>query len=139
MHANPYAANLANAKALESGLLWLMLTAICLRFLIYGILPFTLARDRAAAANLKPCSPIGAAAADLDAAAGAPDQTHTADDREGPKHVEVKLRASTELAAAEVGQWRGLGMAGSELPDSGVTAATRASHGALTRPGKELK
>ena len=103
MHASPYARNLANARALESGLLWLMLTAICLRFLIYGLLPFTLPRDRAAAATLRPGSRIGAAVADLDATAGAPDQAHAAGDAGKAENPGVKLRASTELAAAEAG------------------------------------
>ena len=125
MHASPYAGNLANARALESGLLWLMLTAICLRFLIYGILPFTLPRDRAAAANLKSRSPVGAAAADLDAAAGAPDQARKADDAEKAEPLGVKLRASTELAAAEAGQWRGRGKGRPGLPDSAAAAAAR--------------
>ena len=129
MDAGPYARNLANARALESGLLWLMLTAICLRFLIYGLLPFTLPRDRAAAANLKPGSAVGAAAADLDTAAGAPDQAHGAGDAGKAENPGVKVRASTELAAAEAGQWRGGGKGGGEggsgLPNSAVTPATR--------------
>ncbi|KAK9846327.1 hypothetical protein WJX81_001569 [Elliptochloris bilobata] len=71
-HASPYAGNLNNAHALESGLLWLMLVAVCLRFLIYAALPFTLPRDRAAAADPNPLGdPVSGAAADLDKAAGA--------------------------------------------------------------------
>ena len=106
-----------------------MLTAICLRFLIYGLLPFTLPRDRAAAATLKPGSRVGAAAADLDAVAGAPDQAHAAAGARKAENPEVKLRASTELAAAEAGQWRGGakggGEGGSGLPESAVTPAAR--------------
>ena len=105
-----------------------MLTAICLRFLIYSLLPFTLPRDRAAAATLRPGSRVGAAAADLDAAAGAP-AAHAAGGAWNAENPGVKLRASTELAAAEAGQWRGGakggGEGGSGLPESAVTPAMR--------------
>ena len=117
---HPYSANLVNARALESGLLWLMLTAVCLRFLIYAALPFTLARDRAAAADPDPDprGDVAGAAADLDAAADAgggwpcaeaakvaptgaeAQEASPADASEG------KVRAaSTELAAVESGKW----------------------------------
>lgn len=117
---HPYSSNLANARALESGLLWLMLAAVCLRFLIYAALPFTLPRDRAAALDPDPDphGDVAGAAADLDAAADAgggwpcaeaakvaptgaeAQEASSADAPEG------KVRAaSTELAAGEAGKW----------------------------------
>ena len=121
-HMHPYSANLANARALESGLLWLMLTAVCLRFLIYAALPFTLARDRAAASNPEPdpCGNVAGAAADLDAAADAGGGWPCAEAakvaptgavaQEAPLAGAPKGKvraASTELAAVEAGEWAG--------------------------------
>ena len=134
MHASPYARNLANARALESGLLWLMLTAICLRFLIYGLLPFTLSRDRAAAATLRPGSRVGAAVADLDAAAGAPEIRRTRRATQGRQRtlgLNSGRQLSLRLQRPAVAGW------GQGWTRGRVRAAGERGHAsrALTRPG----
>jgi len=46
---SPYEKNIRNARALENALLSVMITAMLLRAIVYGILYFTLTRDRVAA------------------------------------------------------------------------------------------
>jgi len=139
-HMHPYSANLANARALESGLLWLMLTAVCLRFLIYAALPFTLARDRAAAADSDPPprGDVAGAAADLDAAADAGGGWPCAEAAKvAPTGAEAqeappagapkgKVRAaSTELAAVEAGEWAGRADSSPAYPDGARRSTER--------------